>query len=76
MYLPFVPKAIGMCVVLGLNYAPSSLISDSLVVVHFWAPWSQPCQQMNEALEELAKEHENVKFVKVGWMDRQVVRMT
>ena len=23
---------------------------------------------MNEALEELVKEHENVKFVKVGWM--------
>lgn len=22
---------------------------------------------MNEALEELSKEHENVKFVKVGW---------
>ena len=69
MYLPFVPKAMNMCVRdLELDYAPSSSIS--LVVVHFWAPWSQPCQQMNEALEELAKEHENVKFVKVGgWMD-------
>lgn len=50
---------------------------NSLVVVHFWAPWSQPCQQMNEVLEELAKEHENVKFVKVGWgwMDWRVVRL-
>ena len=36
-----------------------------LVVLHFWAPWSQPCQHMNDVLEELAKEHTTVKFVKV-----------
>lgn len=37
-----------------------------LVVVHFWTPWSQPCKQMNEAMEDLAKEYERVKFIKVG----------
>lgn len=36
-----------------------------LVVVHFWTPWSQPCKQMNEAMEDLAKEYERVKFIKV-----------
>ena len=36
-----------------------------LVVVHFWAPWSQPCKQMNEAMEDLAKEYVKVKFFKV-----------
>ena len=40
-----------------------------LVVVHFWAPWSQPCRQMNDVMAELAKEHTAVKFLKVsaGW---------
>ena len=37
-----------------------------LAVVHFWAPWSQPCQQMNEAMSELAEEHANVRFLKVS----------
>lgn len=36
-----------------------------LVVVHFWTTWSQPCKQMNDALEDLAKEYERVKFFKV-----------
>ena len=36
-----------------------------LVVAHFWTPWSQPCKQMNEAMEDLAKEYERVKFIKV-----------
>ena len=38
---------------------------NGLVVVHFWTPWSQPCKQMNEVMEDLAKEYERVKFVKV-----------
>ena len=36
-----------------------------LVVAHFWTPWSEPCKQMNEAMEDLAKEYERVKFFKV-----------
>ena len=36
-----------------------------LVVVHFWTPWSQPCKQMNAVMEDLAKEYDRVKFVKV-----------
>ncbi|XP_065882952.1 glutaredoxin-3-like [Dysidea avara] len=39
--------------------------SASLLVVHFWASWSDPCKQMNDVLEELAGEYENVKFMKV-----------
>lgn len=38
---------------------------QGLVVVHFWTPWSQPCKQMNEVMEDLAKEYERVKFIKV-----------
>ncbi|XP_035675031.1 glutaredoxin-3-like [Branchiostoma floridae] len=38
---------------------------SSLVVVHFWADWAQQCAQMNDVMVELAKEHLQVKFVKV-----------
>nr|CAB3249484.1 glutaredoxin-3 [Phallusia mammillata] len=37
----------------------------SLVVVHFWAPWAEQCKQMNDVLDELAKENANVVFIKV-----------
>ena len=37
-----------------------------LVVALFWAPWSQPCTQMADATEELSKEYDNVKFLKVA----------
>lgn len=36
-----------------------------LTVVHFWAPWSEPCKQMTEAMKELAGEHTMAKFMKV-----------
>ncbi|CAI8057784.1 Glutaredoxin-3 [Geodia barretti] len=36
-----------------------------LVVVHFWAPWSQPCKQMNDVMVELAEEHPGVRFIRV-----------
>lgn len=39
--------------------------SPSLLVIHFWAAWSDPCKQMNDVLAELAAEYENVKFLKV-----------
>ena len=42
-----------------------------LVVVHFWAPWSQPCKQMNDAMVELAEEHPGVRFIKVGRGERE-----
>jgi Grx4 family monothiol glutaredoxin len=45
----------------------SSLLdkNSSLVVVHFWMPWSQPSVQMSEVLDELAQEHEQAIFVKI-----------
>lgn len=37
-----------------------------LTVVHFWAPWSDPCKQMNEVMQELSHDQENAKFIKVS----------
>ncbi|XP_036591850.1 glutaredoxin-3 [Trichosurus vulpecula] len=41
------------------------LQARSLVVIHFWAPWAPQCTQMNNVMEELAKEHPQVAFVKL-----------
>lgn len=38
---------------------------EGLAVIHFWASWSKPCQQMQEAMCDLAKDCPNVKFYKV-----------
>uniref|UniRef100_F1ML12 PKC-interacting cousin of thioredoxin n=2 Tax=Bos TaxID=9903 RepID=F1ML12_BOVIN len=40
------------------------LRAKSLLVVHFWAPWAPQCAQMNDVMAELAKEHQQVSFVK------------
>ncbi|XP_059981764.1 glutaredoxin-3 [Lagenorhynchus albirostris] len=42
------------------------LRAKSLLVVHFWAPWAPQCGQMNDVMAELAREHPQVSFVKVG----------
>jgi len=35
-------------------------------VINFWAPWAEPCKQMNEVAEELAKKYPALLFLKVG----------
>ncbi|XP_017339852.1 glutaredoxin 3 [Ictalurus punctatus] len=37
----------------------------SLSVVHFHAPWAPQCSQMNDVMEELAKEHKQTMFIKL-----------
>ncbi|XP_062859718.1 glutaredoxin 3 [Trichomycterus rosablanca] len=40
-------------------------VGRSLTVVHFHAPWAPQCSQMNDVMEELAKEHKTTMFVKL-----------
>jgi len=37
----------------------------SLVVLDFWADWAEPSKHMNEVVDELAKQHKDVLFVKI-----------
>lgn len=44
------------------------VLSDSasvLTVIHFHAPWSPQCTQMNDVMSELAKDNSHVKFYKL-----------
>lgn len=45
------------------------LDSRQLVVVHMFAPWSEPCKHMDSILEELANIHPTISFVRVDAED-------
>ncbi|TRM62606.1 thioredoxin-like protein [Schizophyllum amplum] len=34
-------------------------------LINFWAPWAEPCKQMNEVVRELAKKYAQVQFLEV-----------
>ncbi|PWN28928.1 glutaredoxin [Jaminaea rosea] len=38
---------------------------DRISVLNFWAPWAEPCQQMNQVIKELAAKYPKVWFLSV-----------
>ncbi len=42
------------------------LIKEGKVVVDFYADWCGPCKMLAPVIEEVAKETESIKFVKVN----------
>lgn len=51
---------------LALN---KTLDNKQLVVLHLFAPWSEPCKHMDSILEELARIHSNISFVRIDAED-------
>ncbi|CDS05883.1 hypothetical protein LRAMOSA08411 [Lichtheimia ramosa] len=45
----------------------SSLVSkkDAVIVLDFWAPWAEPCKQMNDVIAELAGKFSSLQFLKI-----------
>lgn len=36
-------------------------------LLNFWAPWAEPCEQMNKVVEELAQKWPAVLVLMVSW---------
>ena len=47
------------------NYETEVMNSDKKVLIDFYATWCGPCRVLSPILEEVAKENEDIKLVKI-----------
>lgn len=55
-----------MASVTDTSFENEVLKSNHLVLVDFWAPWCGPCRMVAPILEEIGREYNNVKIVKIN----------
>lgn len=48
------------------NFITEVLHTKSFVILDVFAPWCQPCQQMNPIIDKLAQEFPNIKFATIN----------
>ncbi len=53
------------------NFEKEVLQSDKKVLVDFYADWCGPCKMLSPIIDEVAKEYESSKFVKLNIDEEQ-----
>lgn len=48
------------------NFENEVLSSEKIVLVDFYADWCGPCKMLSPIIEEIAKENEDIKVVKIN----------
>lgn len=61
--------------VTGQNFEKEVLQSEKPVLIDFYADWCGPCKMLSPMVDEVAKENQDIKVVKVNVDDAQELAM-